>query len=1387
MSTSEPSDRVCASVLEQLEPRLLLEASPGPVLLEPTTELPQTQQVVVAKTDLFSTGLADASVQQVAYGISNEDNVLHLGDLGYAYRSDATASDLDYSKSFSIEGIVSIPPCAVAPDGAWGGIVTKGGTRVLYDVAAPGWGMGIYGSAPSLGQSIYVKVGDGSRQIVLESGEYAGLTYAVMTWDASAKILTLYVNGQLSISGTDTNIVLGGIDTTQSLQVGMSLNALGRDVVMGRMWNRLLSSGEVSTLWNSFNSTARHTLPTGFNATDLKSQWLMDATSNSSGGSGTTHVKDSVGANHLQLADGAQIALATGALVLQWPSAGATNMDSSVTLTVSGGRGNFVSVTGPMSYYFQVDTSSSFNSSNLEESGWLSHIGAWKPVLQPGTTYYWRAKVRDASTTPQESGYASVRSFTTETAETWYVRPSGGSYGSENGTSYANAWDGLKSIVFGPGGVEAGDTLYVCGTHEYTMTSGGALTEQALVRISESGYSDQYPITIRMDYAGDTGYVWGAFKDQRGGEDVWINYGGGIYYCDNIQYLQDGLFEDTAGPEEKDLQKMTSIASLVPGSYYDDGTGRVYVMLTDSSNPTGKIFESGQLGYRFDLDRANYIQFVNCNFRASTQEQDNKTTVVPAAPLASHITWDGCSVKYGYQAFISPTYGNDYWTIRNCDLQWGGAGVYSVTTSLGDGTSAGADYLTVEYSYIAHMGRFQHYNGDAHAIGIQGGHNDLIQYNVMEDCGSAVTLYNYTNMEMKNHVIRYNFAYDMNNRNGSGGGARGFEINGNSDTYWGLSTGNMLYYNIVLKAGSTGLRETRKDPVMFYNNTVYDVSLGMLAGGAGNQQYNQIIAYVSDKGGGWPVEHSDHFVYLGWDGTDCFDNDYNSYYPGATSGTRFKDMIGSYHEYNFSGWRAAHPFLDAHSFTSNPYFVSSTPTQATDLQLAWNSPLIDAGYAVAGIPTVDFAGNPWYGAPDIGAWEYQPPYSMGVDVLKTGAKARIYGDGKYRWLASASTTADLIVAPAGGYGTYGPTQQRPLWMDIIVDSWSTSGNYYRKWRADNAALSSATSSVHTVGGLAANRSYCIWVDGVVGQGLSGGASYTSDAQGRITFTYTGEYTDTVFELKMVPSAPSNLNAAAVSMSRINLTWTDNSSDETGFKIERAPDAGGSPGTWQQITTVGANVTGHQDANLSAGTRYYYRVRAYNANGDSPYSDTSDSRTLVPGDTNGDGLVDMTDYSAWFNNYGKTGVTLADGDMNGDGTMDMGDYALWFNNYGLGGSASGDYRVDASVPMPIATTHATAPAAAATAYRSAPVTSSTYPAVQLLWGQPGAPLPYSPAQSAKDKVDSLGIFNPLPAVNESRPVQPRRWLGITDRLPAMPAWSGELVDLLSPADLLSSRM
>jgi chitinase len=90
----------------------------------------------------------------------------------------------------------------------------------------------------------------------------------------------------------------------------------------------------------------------------------------------------------------------------------------------------------------------------------------------------------------------------------------------------------------------------------------------------------------------------------------------------------------------------------------------------------------------------------------------------------------------------------------------------------------------------------------------------------------------------------------------------------------------------------------------------------------------------------------------------------------------------------------------------------------------------------------------------------------------------------------------------------------------------------------------------------------------------------------------------------VPAAPSDLAAAPVSKSRIDLAWIDNSTDETGFKIERSTDNS----TFQQIAIVGAGARTYASTGLKGNKRYYYRVRARGAAGDSAYSNTASAVT-----------------------------------------------------------------------------------------------------------------------------------------------------------------------------------
>src|SRR5262245_45643045 len=70
----------------------------------------------------------------------------------------------------------------------------------------------------------------------------------------------------------------------------------------------------------------------------------------------------------------------------------------------------------------------------------------------------------------------------------------------------------------------------------------------------------------------------------------------------------------------------------------------------------------------------------------------------------------------------------------------------------------------------------------------------------------------------------------------------------------------------------------------------------------------------------------------------------------------------------------------------------------------------------------------------------------------------------------------------------------------------------------------------------------------------------------------------------LPAAPDNFIVTAVSSNQILLQWQDNSTNETGFKIERAPTPSGA---WKQIATTAANVESYANTALTPSTTYYY--------------------------------------------------------------------------------------------------------------------------------------------------------------------------------------------------------
>jgi len=230
--------------------------------------------------------------------------------------------------------------------------------------------------------------------------------------------------------------------------------------------------------------------------------------------------------------------------------------------------------------------------------------------------------------------------------------------------------------------------------------------------------------------------------------------------------------------------------------------------------------------------------------------------------------------------------------------------------------------------------------------------------------------------------------------------------------------------------------------------------------------------------------------------------------------------------------------------------------------------------------------------------------TVGANVVTyTNTGLTGYTDYYYRvraYNASGNSTYsnEVGIAPAIGTPRYlgaytvSLTQINLAWWDAATNE--TGFKIERKTGSTGAWAQIATVGANVVSysntGLAASTAYYYRVRAYNG---SGNSAYSNEASATT--------------LPTVPAAPSSLTATAASNTQINLAWTDNATNETGVKIERKT---GASGTYAQIATLGANVTSYADTGLTAVTAYYYRVRAYNASGNSAYSNETNAKTYA---------------------------------------------------------------------------------------------------------------------------------------------------------------------------------
>jgi uncharacterized protein (TIGR02145 family) len=159
------------------------------------------------------------------------------------------------------------------------------------------------------------------------------------------------------------------------------------------------------------------------------------------------------------------------------------------------------------------------------------------------------------------------------------------------------------------------------------------------------------------------------------------------------------------------------------------------------------------------------------------------------------------------------------------------------------------------------------------------------------------------------------------------------------------------------------------------------------------------------------------------------------------------------------------------------------------------------------------------------------------------------------------------------------------------------------------------------------------------------------------------YTVTITAGTVIPVPPANLIGTVASPTQINLSWADNSTNETGFKVERKTGAG----TYAEVGATATDITIFNDSGLSPNTTYIYRVYSYNTIGNSTYY--SNELTLTTSNNSAINVTgpNVTDIDGnTYQSVTNCGLTFTKQNLNvskySDGTLipQVTDPEQWYN-------------------------------------------------------------------------------------------------------------------------------
>jgi peptidoglycan hydrolase-like protein with peptidoglycan-binding domain len=413
----------------------------------------------------------------------------------------------------------------------------------------------------------------------------------------------------------------------------------------------------------------------------------------------------------------------------------------------------------------------------------------------------------------------------------------------------------------------------------------------------------------------------------------------------------------------------------------------------------------------------------------------------------------------------------------------------------------------------------QLYNNRGAGMWIYASNNIQVLHNLIYgSAGKGIALGDQSNaaLAVTNSTVAYNTIHDTGETVTStaqgapaGGTCDAITAAGDAITAHLVCTGLSIYDNLIYNNCDDGSALVLTSTGTFYNNTVYhngwggaDLRGGFYTGGTGS----------------WIIKNNileNNYPYdLNITPTVLANStlDYNQYYNTGTT-TPF-NITGNTTGITGISWTTYHTTdgYEIHSNYGDPLFISTT---TPDFHLQSTSPNIDTGTPVS--LTSDYTGtNLIYGAPDIGAYEFQPPYTFASNNIPVTGTARLYANGQYDMTSASSTSAvaHFSVQPVGGFYTASTSE----YMDLAVNTWTSSEKNWTASSTSSSFATDATSTVYTIGDLLANTAYTFSLDGTASTTAIANNSEctngicTADGSGNLAFTYQGNYSNHIFDL-----------------------------------------------------------------------------------------------------------------------------------------------------------------------------------------------------------------------------------------------------------------------------------